>query len=120
MTTPNLTLAELAASQSQPHVTVNSALRVLDALVFLRFRQMGLNAPPAGSPTVADGFCYQVTTGSPSASGDWAGHDGDVAYYSGGGWLFVTPQEGWLAWDMSNPRLLVYYGGAWVELVALP
>ena len=120
MTTPNLTMDELAASQSQPHVTHNTALRILDALVFLRFAGIAQDTPPADSPMVAEGTCYDISNGSPLASGAWAGHDGDVAYYSGGTWLFVTPQEGWLAWDVTNTSLLVYTSGAWATLVAYP
>ena len=31
------------------------------------------------------------------AVNDWAGHDGEVAQYAGGGWVFFTPRRGWRA-----------------------
>jgi len=48
-TTPNLALPELIAAQAQKHVTVNEALRALDALVQLAVLDRDLTAPP-GSP----------------------------------------------------------------------
>lgn len=121
MTTPNLGLDELTASQSQPHVPLNSALRRLDALVFLTFRHMDMQAPPtAGSPDIAEGDAYWIpAAGSPAASGAWEGYEGHVAYYAGGGWEFVQPLEGWLAWDMVASALKVYTAGAWATLATV-
>lgn len=49
-----------------------------------------LTAPPGGE-TFAD--TYYVAA---SATGDWAGHDGEIAYYSDRGWLFDPVDEGFI------------------------
>lgn len=92
MTTPNLQLEEWEQNQSQPHITVNTALRVLDCLTQLRVLDRGLTAPP-GSPV--DGDCY--IPASP-ATGLWAGHENDVAMRIGTAWEFRTPLTGWRAY----------------------
>jgi hypothetical protein len=112
MTTPNLFLPELAASQSQPHITLNSALRRLDAVVQLSVISQ-TNAPP-GSPT--DGDRYLVGS---SPTGDWTGHDQEVAAYIGTAWQFFVPVQGWLAYDRATAALLVFGAGSpsgWVEI----
>ncbi len=88
---PNLNLTYLAASQAQKHVTVNEALRVLDALCNLAVKDRNLSAPPGG---LADGDVYIVAD---SATGDWAGHDRELALYADGAWQFISPKAGWKA-----------------------
>lgn len=90
MTTPRLQMTELIASQSEPHVPINAALRELDALVQLSVIDVDLAAPP-GSP--GDGDCYIVAA---SATGAWAGHEHEIAYFSGG-WKFTAPRVGFTA-----------------------
>lgn len=95
MTTPNLSLPELVASQAQPHVTVNTALRRLDALVQASVISE-TNTPP-GSP--AEGDRYIVGT---SPTGAWVGHEGEIAAFIGGGWTFLMPAAGWLVYNESD------------------
>ena len=102
MTTPNLALPLLSDSQSQKHVTVNEALAQLDGIVQLSVISSTETAPPA-SP--AEGDRYIVAA---SATGSWAGWDASVALYSGGAWLQLVPQTGWLAWDQAAGELLTY------------
>jgi hypothetical protein len=108
MTTPNLDLPEWEQNQSQPHVTVNTALRLLDSLCQLRVLDRDLTAPP-GSP--ADGDCYIPDA---TATGVWALHEDDVAMYIGTAWVFRTPLEGWRAWVVDEDAVYVYNGAAWV------
>lgn len=91
MSTPNLGLEEMIAAQAQPHVTVNADLRKLDALVQLAVHDKDLTAPP-GSPV--DGARYIVAS---PATGAWAGHEDDIAYYASG-WQFAHPNDGWRAY----------------------
>lgn len=104
MTTPILGLTELEPSQSQPHVVVNAALRALEAAV--QISVISITDTPPGSPS--DGDRYIVDDGG---TGDWAGQDGKVAYYSGG-WQFLTPQAGWLAFVQSLDATYQYTGGS--------
>lgn len=110
-TTPILGLDELEASQSQPHVPINAAIRALEVLAQLVVASQTLTAPP-GSP--AEGDRYIVGGG---ATGDWAGHDEEVAYYSGG-WQFLVPERGWICWVEADGDHYTYGAGSigWVPL----
>ena len=110
MTTPNLALPYLAAAQAQKHVTVNEALDALDGLVQLSVISTGLTAPP-GSPV--EGGRYIVAS---NATGAWAGWDSSVAQFSGGAWLRLIPQTGWLVWDAGLGQILVWTGSTWTGL----
>lgn len=93
MTTPKLGLAELVASQSQPHLTVNSALRRAEGSIQLSVLDRALNTPP-GSP--AEGDTYIVGA---APTGAWSTYaEGDIAFYTGGAWLRIQPLTGWLAY----------------------
>ena len=116
MTTPNLTLAELTASQSQPHVTVNSSLRRLDGIVMLAVLSRD-SAVPATSPTPADGDRYLIIAGSPTSA-----QVNNIAWWNGTGWEYLTPNAGWLCWVIDEAALYVYSTGSpfgWQLLVAL-
>lgn len=107
MTTENLNLPLLEGGQAQKHVTVNAALRVLDAAVQLNVLSASLSAPPGGA---AEGDRYIV---APGASGAWSGEAGAVAEFRGGAWIFIHPAEGWLAFDRNANRYLHWSGAAW-------
>jgi len=102
MTTPNLALPYLAAAQAQKHVTVNEALDHLDGVVQLSVISSSLTAPP---PSPVEGERYIVAA---SATGAWASWDGSVAHYSGGAWLRLIPQTGWIAWDQAVGGIKTY------------
>lgn len=105
--TTNLTLPLLAASQAQKHVTVNEALTRLDGVVQLRLRSRSLTTPPGA---VLEGECFGVP---PGAVNDWAGHDGEIAQYAGGGWAFFTPQRGWRAFVDDTGSCDLHDGSDW-------
>lgn len=88
MTTPILDLDEWTQSQSQPHVTVNEALRWLECFASLVVLDKDLTSPP-GSPS--DGDRYIV---GDSATDEWAGHDGQIALYMVNAWAFRTAPLG--------------------------
>lgn len=102
----NLKMPYMAAGQAQKHVTHNEALELLDALVQLIVSAFDVSTPPL-SPNDAE--VWSIGLG---AVNEWAGHDGDLAIWSNGGWLFVTPQAGWRA--ASGDDLRVHDGSGWV------
>ena len=68
-----------------------------------------LTAPPA-SPQAGDR--YLVASG---ATGDWTGHDNEIAEYNGSAWEFTTPNDGMAVWVEDEDILVVYNGSAWVR-----
>lgn len=51
-----------------------------------------LTQPPA-SPSQGDRYIV-----APGATGDWAGHDNDIAEWNGSSWDFYTPEVGWITY----------------------
>lgn len=109
-TSPALGLPYILPSQAQKHVTHNEALQLLDVLVQLRVLSQNMTTPP-GVP--AEGDRYIIASG---ATGAWAGHDSEIAYYdTGGTWQFITPQNGWQARILDEDALVVYSGTDWIN-----
>ncbi len=105
--TARLGLPLLAAAQAQKHITHNEALAVLDMVVQASVLDRDLTVPP-GTP--AEGDAYIVAAG---ASGDWSGHDGEIAAFSAGVWMFAVPFTGLLAWLEDEAVQLVWQSGQW-------
>jgi hypothetical protein len=97
----------LAAGQAQKEVAHNEAVQLLDLLVAAAVEGMPDTAPPA-APQV--GATYIVAA---DASGDWAGHDNCLAGYTAGGWRFIDPREGLLAYIISQSVWGLLREGAW-------
>lgn len=111
--TPRLSLPLLMPSQAQKHVTHNEAIDRLDGLVQLVVQEIGLDSPP-GTP--AEGAVWQVGA---APVGDWIGQSGSLARWRNNGWDFITPETGWLAWDLASGRLKVWDGSVFAELPVL-
>ncbi len=109
--TENLNLTLLEAGQAQKHVTVNEALRLLDAVVQLAVASV--TATPPGAPV--EGERHIVGAG---ASGSWSGHEGEIALRRDGAWTFVAPQSGFVAFNRATGRLLFHDAGGWIDLFA--
>lgn len=90
-----LALPYLQPSQAQKHVTVNEALQRLDLVTQMTIAQFGSLAPPT---TPAAGECHALGDTPVDA---WDGHAAQIAMWNGSAWVFATPLEGWLAWDLS-------------------
>ncbi|MCG8507085.1 MAG: DUF2793 domain-containing protein [Sphingomonadales bacterium] len=108
MPSPRLAVPYILAAQSQKEVTHNDGLNVLDALVQAVVEDRDLTAPP-GAP--AEGQVWIVAA---AATGDWAGHDGELAQFIGGAWKFHTPFEGLIAWLADEDVFARYDGAVWV------
>ena len=111
---PGLGLPYLQPSQAQKHVTHNAALQRLDQLVQLRLNSVGAETPP-GLPEAGE----MHALGS-SATGAWAGQAAQLAHWDGTAWQFISPQQGWLAWDLSAAELRVWSEGDLTWMVTSP
>lgn len=105
--TPRFGLPYILQSQSQKEVTHNLALDRLDALVSAVVEDRDLTAPPV-SP--AEGGLWIVGA---SATGDWAGHDKDLAHFIGGAWAFYTPDDQYCVWLKDEYIYARWTGSAW-------
>jgi hypothetical protein len=110
-TTPNLSLPYLESGQAQKHVTHNEALRLLDAVTQLAV--VSVSASPPGEPLSGERHIVGA-----SASGAFAGHENEIAAFQDGGWVFLSSQIGWRAWNADEEELLVWTGSAWSALSA--
>lgn len=116
-TSPRLALPFVQAAQAQKHITHNEAIERLDHLVQLTIVGFNATVPPA-SPVEGDIYALGV-----GATNDWATHDGELAAWANGGWLFITPKIGWHA--SMGTELRIWSGSAWelpdlADLQAIP
>ena len=66
-------------------------------------------ATPPGTPTTGDRYLVIAT-----ATGDWAGHEDDIAEWNGASWDFTTPNKGFAVWIEDVGRQKAYNGTSWV------
>lgn len=117
-TSPDLGLPFISALQSQPDVTHNEALLMLQAALV---GAINLTNTPPGSP--ADGDMYVCGT---APTGAWAGKANKLAFRYGGSWRFIpgndssginiamgARQEGIKVWVNDDAAEYVWTGSAW-------
>ena len=107
--TSRLALPLLQSGQAQKEIFHNEALALLDLAVQATVRAVGIDAPP-GDPV--PGACWIVGT---NPSGDWIGHAGEIAGWTGGGWRFIVPYEGMTAWCTTDAVWVQHIGDTWVS-----
>ncbi|TYR34895.1 DUF2793 domain-containing protein [Mesorhizobium microcysteis] len=112
--TANLSLPYIMPSQAQKHVTHNEALRMLDAIVQLSVVDRDRASPPAEP---SDGQRHIVGDDAVDA---WEGRESQVAAWQDGGWTFLSPRTGWLAWVAGEQALLAWDGSTWLSVGAQP
>lgn len=106
---PRFSLAYVKPQQAQKHVTVNEALRRLDAVVSLAVKSREIAAEPAAP---AEGDAYILPTALTGAA--WSAYSPDsIAVFQDGVWSQITPKEGWRAWVQDTNEFLFYDGAAW-------
>jgi len=69
-----------------------------------------LDTPPPGSPTTGDRYLIIAT-----ATGDWVGHEDDIAEWNGASWDFITPNKGYAVWIEDVGSQKTYNGTNWVS-----
>lgn len=105
MTTARLNMPFVLPSQAQKHVTVNSALTMIDATVQLNAISNTVTSPPA---TPTNGETYIVPTG---ATGDWLNQDDAIAIFDDTAWVFMQPLDGWTCYLQNTDQLYRYLSG---------
>lgn len=108
----NLDLPYIMPSQAQKHVTHNEVLKLLDALVQCVVAGRTLASAPPEPQEDARGIV------PPGADGKWAGRDGAIAMWRDGGWRFLVPKEGWVAWVLDEHAFVSWTGAAWQKVTA--
>ncbi len=105
--TARLSLPYIAPLQAQKQYSYNEAMAVLDQLV-----QPTVISRTTGVPPVApdEGDTYIV---APSATGAWAGKDGQFACWRDEAWSYRMPADGWLAFVTDTAEVAVLRSGSW-------
>jgi len=67
-------------------------------------------ADPPGTPATGDRYLVIAT-----ATGDWVGHEDDIAEWNGTSWDFASPNTGFAVWIEDVGRQKVYNGSNWVS-----
>lgn len=90
-------------------MTANEAFARIDAVLNAGAVDVFLATPPV-SPN--DGDVYIVAN---AATGDWTGHDEEIAYFDQT-WRFVVPNVGMSLWVDSQAQTYVYDGSDWINV----
>lgn len=106
MSTPNLGLPTIANSLNA-HISVNTGFARIDALLQGGAISRTTTAQP-GSPAAGDVYILPAScTGA-----EWSGNDDTIAIYYGG-WVFITPLEGWTLYVRDQDKAVYYDGSTW-------
>ncbi len=106
----SLDLPFIQPAQAQKHLTHNDAIELLDMIVQLTVQDFEAQTPPVAPQ---EGETWAL---GDAPTGEWAGADGQLASFRGGGWLFILPREGWRAWGTTLGEIRVYSGQTWANL----
>ncbi len=110
--TARFALPMLFAGQAQKEFFVNEAHALTDILLHACVEGEG-SLPPTEP---GEGECWIV---GPGAGGAWSGHDGALAGYQGGNWLFIKPKTGMQVVDRAASQTLFFAKG-WQRISAVP
>lgn len=97
----------LTAGQAHKEISHNEALIRVDALLHPAVLVRALSTPP-DQPQIG-----QMWIVGASPSGAWTQHLGEIALWQPGGWTFLTPRAGLIAWISSDGAHAVFDGEAW-------
>lgn len=105
--TGRLALPLLQPGQAQKEMSHNEALVRLDLAAQATVSAAGMTDPPA-EPGLGEAWIL-----GESATGEWAGHDGEIAGWTAGGWRFLAPFEGMRAWVSGSGGFALFAEGEW-------
>ena len=106
-TTPRFALPFILPGQAQKELFHNEALTRIDLALHPAVEGAPLAEPPAGP---GDGQCWIVAA---PATGDWEGREGLLAMSTEGGWRFLAPAPGTIAWNKAAGLPLLWDGTQW-------
>jgi hypothetical protein len=107
--TPRFALPFILPGQAQKELFHNEALVRIDLALHPAVEEAPIAAPPADP---ADGGCWIVAV---PGTGEWSGRDGMLAMWSEGGWRFLAPAPGTIAWNKSASLPLLWDGTQWLD-----
>lgn len=91
----------MRTGHAQKEFTINQSFAVLDVLL-----SGSVEATRADPPTDAeDEQCFLI---APNATGDWAGHAGQIAARVAGGWHFIEASEGMEIYDRAAGQKRIF------------
>lgn len=106
LNSPRHALPFLATGQAQKELTHNEALQRIDML--LHPVVQGFAVEPPAMPAI--GECWLVEA---DAEGEFAGHDQQLACWTGMGWRFAAGLQGQWVWDGATGAQRFFLGGEW-------
>lgn len=112
---PILDAPYLGKGQASAHISVNETLDIVETICSLKIVDRTSTTPPGTPPT--DGSVYIVAA---TATGDWAGHEDEIAYYRNAAWLFIVPKAGMCGFCVAEDLLLYYTGSEWRPAQTIP
>ncbi|HEX8262596.1 MAG TPA: DUF2793 domain-containing protein [Allosphingosinicella sp.] len=107
--TPRFALPYILPGQAQKELFHNEALARIDLALHPAVEGGPEATPPTGPQ---EGQCWIVAS---PGSGDWAGRDGMLAMWTEGGWRFLAPAPGTVAWNKAASLPLLWDGAQWRE-----
>jgi len=119
MATPLAGLKTMPTGVNKNEAIFNEAIVLMEALLYRGAQSRAFTAPPAGSPSPANGTIYLLPEGSPTATGDWSGQEGKLAVYYNG-WRFIPPAEGLTVWIIDELQMVQYRSGVWTNISEFP
>ena len=104
-----LALPFIQASQAQKHLPHNAAIQMLDQITQLSVLSRSFSQAPS-APNEGDQYIIPDNH-------SWPANTGQIAIYEGAGWIYLTPRNGWQAWDQETQSLLVFSAGTWINAI---
>ena len=108
-TSARFALPFILPGQAQKEAFHNEALTLIDAALNACVEEGPLATPPADPD---EGRAWIVAAG---ATGAWSGRADSLACWTAGGWRFVPPVPGMLAWNIDLGCWLHWSGTAWSD-----
>jgi len=108
-TSPRFSLPFILPGQAQKETYHNEALTLLDAALHASVED-GPTPDPPGEPEIGQSWIV-----GDDATGSWSGNVNALAIWTSGGWRFVRPVPGMMAWNGAIDCWVHWTGSAWSD-----